>query len=342
MQRRKRIALAVAVAVISCAPTYDGDKGVAQFLPSQCIDFGTDSDRCITNALAPGGAILDFTITPANGGCGTTVNFASAGSSNPSVLTATKLDAHTVRVTSGQPGSAEVQLLDNSGSVIDSYPLGVMEVGSMQFGGYGLQSAISTSTPVQVIADHVWTVHVQAWAKADPYQKLHDEGAISYRLSGPITQDAAAPFDMTGVPSKTFPGDAVAFHGTSGSASIVATSGTAAATLMVRVVDPSEIATVAFGAQYQVIDQGQHEVAVDTAPALADGTAVFSDQLCAWTTDPAISVNTRPNQFAAGPPTSLDFTDIDRNYFIVPKLGSYAATCTIYGVSATVMVTRTQ
>jgi hypothetical protein len=314
--------IALSLVWLACCATNrgtTGHNGAAEFHYTACR---ADTDTQCTQQhepIAAGGAQVYVTATSAQG-CGGSIAFATAASSDSSIFTATASNGIII-VTSANPGQADLRLLDSHGSEIDRTTLTVEAVAKIAVAEHD----VTTATLVDGFTQ---TVHFDRFDSNGAV--LMGYGGIAYSMPTSAVIDIAPPDPDDG----HFYGSPVAFHGADGAGQIGASAGTASTTFPVAFVDPSLITTVIVGPQRtQVVEKGHSLTEIDAAGAVADGTAVFG-ALCTWT--PAsgnVSQYSDPSLEHFDARFDED-TALRRSYFE----GTGSATCTVGAASQLVTI----
>lgn len=239
-----------------------GQRGSVEFRYSACrADFDT---RCAqqNEPIAAGGA--QVYITPTNPtGCGGPVAFSRADSTDPTVFTATVHDGIVI-VTSANPGQADLRLLDDHGNEIDRKTLWIEPVAKIAVAAPGVTSATVLNGVTQ-------TVHFDRFDTNGAV--LMGYGGIAFMTPRPVVVDVPQPDPSDGY----FYGSALAFHGSDGSAQIVAGAGAVSTTFPAAFVDASLITNVVVSPQHpHVVEHGHSLTEIDAAGALAETARLYS------------------------------------------------------------------
>jgi hypothetical protein len=283
------------------------------FFPS-CTDETCEPDDW---NLAAGGA---HTTIVAN------VPFASVASSNPSVATFSVFDGNLeIEAYTGSPGSTQLDALDETGQVVASATVVVEATASLQLGG----GPNSIPNPALVLEGAPQLFHVVT--KDADGRSTRGDGSVAFQLTGTLS-NAVLPID----------GDEVGFVGTPGAGNITATCPNASITEAITVVPAAAITSLQTGYTTGIGSLGPN---VSSFTAAGDGTVsvvvtatsangeVYAGP-CAWTTsDPSVTLTT---QLAS----SLDLDPNTISVFEINRAGSFTATCTLAGLSATVTLNR--
>jgi hypothetical protein len=312
--------LAIGVVCCSSGAGITGARGAVEFHYTSCralVDSGCTGGL---EPIAAGGS--QVVIEPRNArGCGGAASFANVQSTNMSVFMVTPAANGLITVTSGNPGQADLLLTDSGGNEIDRITLSVVAPSTIQ-----LANPID---PRATILDGVpHTIHFDRLGPTGAV--LLGYGGIDYTLPAPLVRDDSPPEPDDGY----FHGSPITFHGSDGTAKIVASAGTASMTFDVSFVSLGSIANIAIlPNRYHVVDNGISLTAIDAAGALSDGTAVFGAE-CTWTAvsgDVAIYTSAKLQDLAAA---SAELTPLVRSYF----RGSGTATCDVGATSQTINI----
>lgn len=253
------------------------------------------------NPVAAGGARTTIVVTgPA---------FADVRSSDPSVAAFSRDGGGKIDVISGAPGVATLQLVDGSGRVVASADVTVVATTTLKVnqGWTGSAPLVLEGTP-QIF--HVTTLDANG-------NVTRGDGSVSFTLDGTLAA-AVVPLD----------GDAIGFVGTPGTGTIHASCPNASVAQPITVVPLSAIT----GLRASVALATSATAAVSVVPESTEGD-VYTER-CAWqTSDPSVTLGAE-----VGP--SLDLGPGEVAVFNLNRPGSYTATCTVAGQTATVTLQR--
>jgi hypothetical protein len=235
-------------------------------------------------------------------------HFADVHSSDDTIVqfvpNGAKIEAFT-----GVPGTAVLEIVGNAGEVVHRNV--VVEAAAT----LDIKRVDPAAGPVRVLEGTPQIFHVIT--KAADGQVTRGDGAVQFALSGTLSV-ALVPVD----------GDAVAFSGTPGLGRVVASCPSATATQDVTVVAMAEVSSLTSS----VTAQPDGTALVFVGALSADG-AVYAGA-CSWSgMDPSVKLD-------AQVPASIDFSATSLSTFVLDRPGSYTATCTMAGRSATMTLTR--
>jgi hypothetical protein len=293
------------LAMSGCVSRSEGQLGHASFSYVSCL-FGCDTSD---NSLAAGGARAGISVALSPG-----YTFAAVHSTDPTVFTAS-IGTNTVDVVSGRAGSAQLQLLDANGKLVDQATLTVEATASLGVTrGWGSGVPLVLAATTQMF--HVTTTDANGRATIGT-------GSVVFQMSGPLS--AVSPLIGDG--------DAQYFVGTPGAGGVVATAaGGAQATLDVTVVPASAITGLQANVHGNVVDSSGTYVPIDIVTN-AGATPVYGG-LCAWTmSDPSVTVRTQTV-------ASLEQAAMSSTQLTLASAGSFTATCTVGTASTTVHISR--
>jgi hypothetical protein len=298
--------LVLVAALAGCHGTQTaGQLGHVDFSWNECF-AGCPLD---SRAMAAGGAGASIGITVDPG-----LHVSTVRSSDPGVATFT-LEANNglVDVQSGHAGQAQLQLLDGSGGLVDQATVTVADSATL-----GTQRGWSGARPV-VLAGATEIFHVTT---LDAHQQtLVGTGAVHFTLNAPLTKALSVIF-----------GDGIAFSGTPGVGSAVATSPAATTTLEVEVVDASAVDGIALAKAGAVVSDVVTSRQDVTIVAKRGADAVYGAD-CAWTfSDPSASAQSialNGLEQPAQATSRITFTN-----------SPLTATCTIGHTTQTIAISR--
>ena len=228
-------------------------------------------------------------------------------------------------VTSANPGQANLQLVDGNGGVVDQIELHVEPIATLQVHDPGQPTLppLAAATIVDGVSE---TVHFDRFSATG--EALIGYNGVDFSVPAPIVRDP----DPQESASTYFFGSPLTFHGSDGSATIVATSGSHMTTLGVTFVSPSAITSVIVSPRrFPVVSGGHSITGVDTVGALSDGTPVFGT-VCQWGAfTGTVSVFVDPTTVE---PVYLEDGPVWRTYFE----GTGTATCTVGAATETINV----
>jgi hypothetical protein len=248
----------------------------------------------------------------AAGGAHTTISvrshFTEVRSSDDTIVqfvpNGAKIEAFT-----GVPGTATLEIVGTSGEVVHR-PVVVEAAAKLD-----IKRLNAPTGPVRVLEGTPQIFHVITTA-ADG-QVTRGDGAVQFDLSGTLAV-ALVPVD----------GDAIAFTGTPGQGRVVASCPSATASQDVTVVATADISSLSSNVTAQA-----DGTALAFVGALSADGPVYAGA-CVWS-GMAPSV-----KLADQVPASIDFAPTSLSTFVLDRPGSYTATCTMAGRSATVTLTR--
>lgn len=297
--RLPHVFLSLGLVLSGCALHGSGNSGEPPTLQfDNCSsDCGLDQ-----NGVAAGGAHTTILV---NG----SVHFVSAQSSNPSVAKFTADGAGKVDVESGAAGTAELQLVDAAGHVVESGSVTVVPTAELR-PNRGWNGAAPLVLEGETMTFHVTTL--------DANNKItKGDGSVDFALSGPLKPSIAL-----------VDGDAIAFVGTAGSGVIDATCPDTTLSQMIEIVPASALTALNMTAQVQPNDQ-----AVVTVVPQSAGGPVYTGG-CQWqVSDPSITLD-------ADVTPRLDLGAGEVAVFNVNRPGTFTIGCTLAGQSSSVTVSR--
>lgn len=299
----------VAVGMLGCFSRSEGQLGHASFSYEECLFGCTVGD----NALAAGGATAVINVQLSAG-----YTFAQVRSTNPQVATFGLTGGGVgggidVGVTSGAPGTTQLQLLDGAGKLVDQVAVTVAWTAKL-----AVTQGWTGSAPL-VLADSSQSFHV---VTVDSHGKtLIGTGSVGFDVAGSLRKSGW----VVG-------GDIQGFAGAPGSGTVTARCPTATATLPVTVVPPSALTGVSATVQPNTVDGATTYAHVDTVATAANG--VVYGAACAWTTsDPSVTVSQQASSTLESPAKSS-------TTFVLAKPGTFTASCAIGGVSTVAVLHR--
>ena len=291
--------LSLGLVLSGCALKGTDNSGAAPTLQfDNCSsDCGLDQ-----NGVAAGGAHTTILVS---GG----VHFVSAQSSNPSVAKFTADGAGKVDVESGAAGSAELQLLDAAGHVVETGTVNVVPTAQLR-ANRGWNGAAPLVLEGETMTFHVTTL--------DANSKItKGDGSVDFALGGTL-KPAVALVD----------GDAIAFVGTAGSGTIDASCPNATLSQPIDIVPASALTTLNMTEQLQPNDQ----VVVTVVPQSAGGPVYTGG--CDWqVSDASVTLD-------ADVTPRLDLGAGEVAVFNVNRPGSFTVTCTLAGQTQSVTFSR--
>ena len=264
--------------------------------------FGNCSGDCglDDHAVAAGGARTTIHV---NG-----VTYADVRSSDPSVATFARSNAD-IAVTSGAPGTTTLQLLDGAGRVVASGVVTVVATAQLKV-NHGW-----TGSGPRVLAGSTQIFHVTTLDDKGDVTK--GDGSVTFTFGGTLSP-AVAPLS----------GDAVAFVGTPGDGTITADCPNASVTQSITVVDPADITELTTSVAVEAND-----TAIVSVVAQSAGGGVYAGP-CAWqTSDPSVTLGSEIGPSLELGPGTIDIFNLNRS-------GTFTATCTLAGKTATVTLQR--
>jgi hypothetical protein len=272
--------------------------------PTSTSCSGSDPSACALplRALAAGGARATIRATTAH---------ASVASGDPAIATF-RDDGDTIVVWSGEAGETELQLLDDSGRVVDSSTVVVAPTAQL--------AVAITGTP-KVIAGAAVRLHVYT-EDTDGIVTLGD-GSVRFAFDG-----AVSPLIVPSVDE-----DAGDFVGSVGSGTVTASCPSATLVQPIDVVAASAIDRLD-----TFVAPSTDDVFVCVSPHSPLGD-VFAGA-CAWqTSDPTIAITSRGGGDDIGGVTLFQPTTSCAS-FAIGKSGTFTMTCTLAGQTTSVTVTR--
>ena len=278
-------------------------------------EFGIENDAGVPQQFGPvadGGAHVLVVADPKpSGGCSSQPAppaFASAASSDPTVATATRNADGTIEVVTATAGSTDIQLLDDTGAVIDSLTIDIESVTSLAF---------ATPGSVQVLASGTYNVDVTPTGATDE-PLIGAASRIEASADGTLA-------NVTVTPTMVSADAVVSFAATDrGNGTVTVTAGSLTETLVVMVVAGTDITSIAlgsggFGPSFNPNDDTE----VVWTQAVAAGGPVFG-ATCAWQVDPS-----EATLHSHAPADDLGNSPLENSQFVLNGDGPFPATCTI-------------
>jgi hypothetical protein len=297
--RVQHILLSLGLALSGCA--LHGSSGTSS---SPTLQFDNCSSNCglDQNGVAAGGG---HTAILVNG----SVHFTTVQSSNPAVAKFTADGAGKIDVESGVPGSAELQLVDASGHVVQSGTITVVATAQLR-ANRGWNGAVPLVLEGETMSFHVTTLDSRG-------NITKGNGSVNFALAGTLKPTVAL-----------VDGDAIAFVGTAGSGNIDATCTDATLAQTITVVPASAITAINMTGQVQANDQ-----AVVTVVPQSTGGPVYTGG-CDWAvSDESVTLD-------ADVTPRLDLGAGEIAVFNVNRPGSFDISCTVAGQTSTVTISR--
>ena len=258
-------------------------------------------------------------IQPPPGGCGghTTYTFSQVRSSDPQVATFSLAPDQTIALVTGAPGTADLELLDDKGQLVDSIAIEVEPIAGLR---------VANRFDVQVITAGSYQLEV-TMLDATGRTLGGGPGRIQTAVTGGITAGQ----------TDSFTGASLALRSTmTGNGSVAVTAETITRTLGIhsvdiRAVNEIDLGIGGFKPTYNPNDQVE---TVWTIPMTSDGE-VFGAP-CTWQiADPSVQLmaNRAETSLSAAQP-------LNNAQFKLNKAGSFDATCTIGAARLTVTLKR--
>ena len=306
------VAVALATAATGCISRSEGQLGHASFSYQECPFGCTITDH----AMAAGDASAVIEVQLQSG-----YSFAAVRSTHPEIAGFAINPSGfgggiDVGVTSGNPGTTQLQLLDAGGTLVDQIPVTVAAVARL-----AVKQGWSGSAP-DVLAGSSQTFHVTTEDTGS--HTLIGSGAVKFELAGSVA------------PAPALGGDLQGFIGTAGNGqyaqgSVTARAGSATAALSVGIV-PLEAISLQSSVQANSVE-GPNTYGNVTVVARAMRGPVYGAN-CVWTlSDPSVTLE---SQSVA----SLESAPQTTAKFLLAASGSFTATCTIDTASTVVQLHR--
>jgi hypothetical protein len=311
------------VVMDGCACNGDGTTGRFIFVPEHCVEDALNRCQQSIDPIAPG-ATLIITPIPTSGGCGADASFSDAKTTDATVFTATVMGPQ-ILITAVAPGHATLSLLTSSGAVVDSLPLEVAAVATVQ---------IVRPRNVSSVVVQDGTPQTLHYNRIDSTERvLIGTGGANVVASANLS---SAPNQAPPPPSfPRFLGSPFTFVGTVGTGTLAVSQGSAMDTLDVAVVATTEIAAIGFPTPpTSVVYESMSLVYIDSAGQLPDGSPVFGPH-CIWALPNSLS-QFSDAQLMAEEPVFMEDGPYWRDYFT----GSGSALCTMGTAAATVGIAQ--
>lgn len=298
----RTLTLALLLGVSGCI-VHSGSSGSGGGSGSTTFSFGGCSSGCglDQNAVAAGGARTSIHVSGPQ--------FADVRSTAPDVATFTNAGGNDVAVLSGHAGVTTLELLDGSGRTLASADVTVVDTArlSINAGWPGAAPLVVESTPMVF---HVTTLDANG-------RVTKGDGSVTFTLGGTLSRVV-----------QPLAGDAIAFVGTPGSGTIDASCPSATLSQPITIVPASAVTHLAIDAATQ-----PNNTAIVTVQAVtAQGNAYAPP--CVWqSSDASVTLASR-----IGP--ELDLGPGEVAVFNLNRAGSFTATCTTAGQTATVTLSR--
>jgi hypothetical protein len=299
--RLQHFVLGLGLALSGCA--LHGTSGGGD-TSSPTLQFDNCSSDCglDQNGVAAGGGHTTILVNGA-------VHFTSAQSSNPAVAKFTADGAGKVDVESGVPGSADLELVDAAGHVVQSGTVTVVATAQLR-PNRGWNGAVPLVLEGETLSYHVTTLDAQG-------KITKGDGSVNFALGGTLKPTVAL-----------VDGDAIAFVGTAGTGTIDANCTAASVSQTITVLPAAAITALNMTEQLQPNDQ-----AVVTVVPQSTGGPVYTGG-CDW------SVSDESVTLDADVTPRLDLGAGEVAVFNVNRPGSFTISCTVAGQTSSVTISR--
>ena len=301
------VAFALLAAGCGIGGKSEGQLGHASFAWEECFLGCSVAD----NPMAAGGAHAEISVSLANG-----FSFNQVRSSNPSVATAGIGGSSGLNLvlTSASPGQTQIQLIDNSGKLVDQVTVTVTQTAKLTI-AQGWNGAAPIVAEGATETFHVTTVDANN-------HTLIGTGSVTFDVASPLQHQDSLVF-----------GDSVAFSGQAGAGTITAHAPAASVVQPVTIVPLSALTSLSATVKPNTIDSvGVHGNV--TVVANSTSGAVYGVH-CAWSiADPSVMLQ---SESTTG---TLDSAPLSTTQLLLTKPGTFNATCTSGAVSTTVTLQR--
>jgi hypothetical protein len=236
-------------------------------------------------------------------------NFTTVKSTDESVVKFVAA-GRTITATTVSAGSADLQLMDAQGNLIDAVTVTVKAVSAITYfiqGSQILEAAVETLAVTPKDASGI---------------ELLGAGALQFALKGTLVED----------PGSSTPSNAITFHGRAGAGEVVISAGNGVKeSVPFQIVPASAVTAISATAGTGFSSNSRWAIPVTVSPSTANG-AVYG--ACAWSTsDPSVTVDS--NQVS-----SLNVTPGSHVYFLLARSGTFTANCSIGTATANVTLQR--
>jgi hypothetical protein len=287
--------------VLACAASTLGCFGEHR-VPNVYYDTCGQGCRLQDYPLAAGGATTPIGVQD--------IDYTAVRSTDPGVVTFRTDGANRIIATTGVPGTAQLELLDDRNRLLGAYPITVRPTAELR-----ILKGWSGNVP-RILAGAPQLLHVST--KAADGSDLKGDGAVQFTLGGTL---ALAPFALDG--------DSIGFTGTPGDGTITASCPDATVTQAVTVVAPEAITHMDLSAGGADKDG---TVVVYVALDSADG-AVYGGE-CTWDAlDPSLVLTAYVG-------AKLQDSPLSGYVFKLKRPGQFQVTCHMAGQTATTTVSR--
>jgi hypothetical protein len=284
----------------------EGQLGHASFAWRECLLGCSVTD----NPMAAGNARAQISVSLASG-----FTFNQVRSSNMAVASVALGGSNglDIVVSSGAPGQTQVQLLDNSGKLVDQVTVTVTQTAKLNF-TKGWTGAAPLVLEGSTQTFHVTTVDANN-------HTLIGTGSVAFVLTNPLQPADAIVF-----------GDSYAFTGQAGAGTITATAPATSVVQPVTMVPASALTGLSATVLANTVDATGVYANVDVVSNSAAGPVYGAS--CTWTiADQSVTLQSQST-------TSLEATPKATTKLKLALPGTYNATCTIGAVSTSVALTR--
>lgn len=299
---------ALGMLAAGCVSRSGGQLGHASFAYEECAFGCTVPD----NPMAAGGAHAVINVTVDSGYTFSQVRSSNPGVADFSLASVTFGGGIGVDVVSGTPGSADLELFDSHGKLVDQVTVTVAATAKLAY-----TQGWTGAAPL-VLAGSTQYFHVTT--QGTNGKTLIGTGAVQFDLAGPL--------HATGL---YLGGDGQGFAGDPGAGSVTAHAGSVAATLPVTVVPPDAVTTLTPAVKPNSVEGQSTYANVDVVASGASG-AIYG-AACAWTVPAGVTLSSQS-------PASLESPARTSTRFLLSTPGTFTATCSVGAVSTSVTLTR--
>lgn len=307
MRNDRSCLICVAIFALSCGPGYPviGKSQHYEF----AYDDPTFDDPYSLPPIVEGGAHAVIEVTARDSGCDSEHPFTHVASSDPSVATFV-FNGSTVEVTTGNAGTAELQLLDDRGKLVDSVDVIVDRVARLE----------PSRGMATVLVGGTYDLSVSMYGAGNAPLGAQ-RGMLSYEATGAVSVTHTDAFAQT---------DLHVTANTLGDGNISLAAPQIVDAFAVNVVGADEITAIEINRPWTQDTDYRW-----TVTTVASAVSPVFGATCAWqVSDPAVEVQSQYQSH------NLEGEPVELTGFRLTKPGSYTASCSIGSARLDIRLSR--